>query len=450
MASFTNYEKRMASIWETSWALLCSLHFRFAVLWPRRSCDELCYRSHPAVPQDTQSNQLLQRCLTQLPRDRCGHSQCTVSSLFSLKYCIRNIHHNTMWWCHIPFTNLLHADVFFQLERQFILQTHSRYEVDSAPKEIDDQVDNRPAKYRNIILPKVWYIVGANKKKRQDHINHGLISFVELTKAIASSWRRVDNETRTYVKDIADKLFIKYRREVAEYEGKYGKDALKSTSQKRKAKLATTKNTMKSSTPPKMHRANNGSPKELEEDDIASNHDDSKPTANMHMKMYLPNTSTETRAGTVDALPTRGPDPNEYFAPRLSTLDSAGSGNTNYESFVQSLSNVHPNPSQPYHLHQYQCNTLNTSNMIPLQHRPRRCDYQRLDLNNTNPIHLHSSESQASSALHRVGSEGRHGLMNYTRREIARQTMPAFAWFDELYSQRNCSSARCGSLLFRG
>eukprot|EP00970_Alexandrium_tamarense_P014124 scaffold3881_cov207-Alexandrium_tamarense.AAC.1 len=177
---------------------------------------------------------------------------------------------------------------------------------------------------------------------------------------------------------------------------------------------------MKSSTPPKMHRANNGSPKELEEDDIASNHDDSKPTANMHMKMYLPNTSTETRDGTVYALPTRGPDPNEYFAPRLSTLDSAGSGNTNYESFVQSLSNVHPNHSKPYHLHQCQSNTLNTSNMIPLQHRPRRCDYQRLDLNNTNPIHLHSSESQASSALHRVGSEGRHGLMNFTRRESDR------------------------------
>ncbi|ACI64764.1 predicted protein [Thalassiosira pseudonana CCMP1335] len=311
-------------------------------------------------------------------------------------------------------------NVFFQLERQFILQTHSRYEVDSAPKEIDDQVDNRPAKYRNIILPKDWYIVGANKKKRQDRINHGLISFVELTKAIASSWRRVDNETRTYVKDIADQLFIKYRREVAEYEGKYGKDALKSTSQKRKAKLATTTNTMKSSTPPKMHRANNGSPKELEEDDIASNHDDSKPTANLHMKMYLPNTSTETRAGTVDALPTRGPDPNEYFAPRLSTLDSAGSGNTNYESFVQSLSNAHPNHSKPYHLHQYQCNTLNTSNMIPPQHRPRSCDYHRLELNNTNPTQIYSSESQASSALHRVGSEGRHGLMNYTRREIAR------------------------------
>ena len=325
-----------------------------------------------------------------------------------------------MWWCHIPFTNLLHADVFFQLERQFILQTHSRYEVDSAPKEIDDQVDNRPAKYRNIILPKDWYIVGANKKKRQDRINHGLISFVELTKAIASSWRRVDNETRTYVKDIADQLFIKYRREVAEYEGKYGKDALKSTSQKRKAKLATTTNTMKSSTPPKMHRANNGSPKKLEDDDLASNHDDSKPTANMHMKMYLPNTSTETRDGTVYALPTRGPDPNEYFAPRLSTLDSAGSGNTNYESFLQSLSNAHLNPSQPYHLHQYQCNTLNTSNMIPLQHRPRRCDYQRLELNNTNPTQIYSSESQAASALHRVGSEGRHGLMNYTRRESDR------------------------------
>jgi hypothetical protein len=43
-----------------------------------------------------------------------------------------------------------------------------------------------------------------------------------------------------------------------------------------------------------------------------------------------------------------------------------------------------------------------------------------LELNNTNPIHLYSSESQAASALHRVGSEGRHGLMNYTRRESDR------------------------------
>eukprot|EP00970_Alexandrium_tamarense_P002582 scaffold364_cov224-Alexandrium_tamarense.AAC.11 len=69
----------------------------------------------------------------------------------------------------------LSTDVYFQLERSFLLQTHPDYtpEIDDVPKEVDDNVDVRPMKYRNITLSKNWYTprVGEDKKKRQHHKN---------------------------------------------------------------------------------------------------------------------------------------------------------------------------------------------------------------------------------------------------------------------------------------
>ena len=53
--------------------------------------------------------------------------------------------------------------IFFQLERHYILQTHSKV-VAELPEHVDQGAADRPEKYRNIILPRDWYVVGVNRK----------------------------------------------------------------------------------------------------------------------------------------------------------------------------------------------------------------------------------------------------------------------------------------------
>lgn len=100
--------------------------------------------------------------------------------------------------------------IFFQLERHYILQTNSKLAAE-LPEYVDQGAADRPEKYRNIILPRDWYVVGVNRKKRQDHVNHGIISFDDLTKTISHNWNTADLETRMYCKDLAEMELTRYR-----------------------------------------------------------------------------------------------------------------------------------------------------------------------------------------------------------------------------------------------
>eukprot|EP00970_Alexandrium_tamarense_P016735 scaffold7296_cov151-Alexandrium_tamarense.AAC.1 len=96
----------------------------------------------------------------------------------------------------------------------------------------DPNAAQRPEKYRNIVLPKNWYVVGANRKKRQHHVNHGVISFVELTKTISQSWNTCDFATRMYCKGLADEEMDRYNAEIKAYEDKYGEEVVKAQRKK--------------------------------------------------------------------------------------------------------------------------------------------------------------------------------------------------------------------------
>jgi hypothetical protein len=131
-----------------------------------------------------------------------------------------------------PFTSY---NIFSQLERRYIVQTNSNVVAD-LPAHIDQNASARPEKYRNIILPKDWYVVGANRKKRQHHVNHGVISFVDLSKTISRNWGTCDDATRRYCERLAEGEMVRYSQDINAYSEKYGEEALKARRKKRKKK----------------------------------------------------------------------------------------------------------------------------------------------------------------------------------------------------------------------
>ncbi|KAL7463581.1 hypothetical protein ACHAXS_003935 [Conticribra weissflogii] len=112
-------------------------------------------------------------------------------------------------------------NIFSQLERNYILQSE-KDDPPVLPTSVDDDTSRRPEKYRNVIMPKNWFKVGKIKPKRRERENHGKISFLELTKAIAKGWNEADSEVKQYCRDVAGKELERYREAMADFTKKYG------------------------------------------------------------------------------------------------------------------------------------------------------------------------------------------------------------------------------------
>jgi len=138
----------------------------------------------------------------------------------------------------IPKRPLTAYNIFSILERQYILQSKQKSTLDPdqlPPDAVNDPYYSaRPIKYRNVLLPLDWYVVGKNRKKRQDHQNHGVISFNSLSKMIATAWAEADEETKAFCKKVsADQLEVYYKDQKA-YKEKYGEEAYDAQTRKRK------------------------------------------------------------------------------------------------------------------------------------------------------------------------------------------------------------------------
>jgi hypothetical protein len=110
--------------------------------------------------------------------------------------------------------------LFFQLEREFILQTTRDDDAPTTMKDDDhrplgkDLDVDMPFRYRYIHLSPEWCISGKLKKKRIHRKTHGKISFQDLSTAIASQWKELettDNSTYLYVRKVAARELSKYR-----------------------------------------------------------------------------------------------------------------------------------------------------------------------------------------------------------------------------------------------
>ena len=113
-------------------------------------------------------------------------------------------------------------NIFFQLEREYILQVELGFQPDYEYEDIFDPANTNnyqgpplPSKYNGLILLSDWHLPGKEKRRKRRHRKtHGKIGFQELSLKIADNWRNVDAETRTYCAELCDVGLIQYKNQM--------------------------------------------------------------------------------------------------------------------------------------------------------------------------------------------------------------------------------------------
>ena len=112
-------------------------------------------------------------------------------------------------------------NLFFQLEREYILQTLLGHHPTVSKTDIlFDPTDRTyyqgpplPSRYQNLILPYDWHLPGKTQRRKRVHRKtHGKIGFHELNGRISSSWQVIDDEIRSFCTSLADIESIKYKK----------------------------------------------------------------------------------------------------------------------------------------------------------------------------------------------------------------------------------------------
>jgi hypothetical protein len=97
---------------------------------------------------------------------------------------------------------LFSDNIFFQLEREHILQAQLGFLPEYELSEIFDPSDKSnyqgpplPSRYDGLVYLKDWHLPGKEKRRKRRHRKtHGMIGFQELSLKIADAWKMVDPE----------------------------------------------------------------------------------------------------------------------------------------------------------------------------------------------------------------------------------------------------------------
>lgn len=159
----------------------------------------------------------------------------------------------------VPKRPLTSFNLFSILERRYILQQSQKSDSTESSAQNNNTGDCdsnsdpygaiRPPRYRDLVLAPDWYVVGANRKKRQDHQNHGLISFQDLSNTLSGRWQTADDEIKAYCKKIANGELDNYRKQQEEYKKKYGADVFAAQKKSHKRQKSNNDNNKASSKP---------------------------------------------------------------------------------------------------------------------------------------------------------------------------------------------------------
>eukprot|EP00956_Cyclotella_meneghiniana_P027377 scaffold61142_cov57-Cyclotella_meneghiniana.AAC.14 len=123
-----------------------------------------------------------------------------------------------------PMRPLTAYHIFFQIEREYIIQT-TPGGGDNASSSIHNDhksyQPNVPRRYANIKLSHDWYAGPGKRAKRKHRKSHGKIGFLELSRVVSQRWANLstlDPETKAYVCEIARRELDVYKVELREYE----------------------------------------------------------------------------------------------------------------------------------------------------------------------------------------------------------------------------------------
>ena len=129
---------------------------------------------------------------------------------------------NTMTKPVRPYTEY---NIFFQLEREYILQVLLSVEPTYEPCDVfHPETDTHykgprlPPRYSGLVLQNDWYVPGkARRRKRRHRKSHGAIGFHELTLKIAEAWPLADVETRAFCACLGDVGVMEYKNLMKQY-----------------------------------------------------------------------------------------------------------------------------------------------------------------------------------------------------------------------------------------
>jgi len=118
-----------------------------------------------------------------------------------------------------PYTSY---NLFFQLEREYILQTlHNHTPTITSPSKIFNAATSPtypanappiPPRYANLILPYDWHIPGKTKRRKRLHRkSHGKVGFHELNDRISKAWSVADEGVREFCARLSQIESMKYR-----------------------------------------------------------------------------------------------------------------------------------------------------------------------------------------------------------------------------------------------
>ena len=112
--------------------------------------------------------------------------------------------------------------IYFQIEREFIIQTMSSEDTDKGKSIHEGKAlfHGVPTRYKDTKLSPDWYFGPGRRAKRKHRKQHGKIGFLELSRVIASRWTKLeetDPDIKQFVSKIASQQFDEYKRELKEY-----------------------------------------------------------------------------------------------------------------------------------------------------------------------------------------------------------------------------------------
>lgn len=125
-------------------------------------------------------------------------------------------------------------NIFFQLERAYILQVELNDTTTLPPDEVfrtsqhsyaAHNLPNLPARYARLSLPYDWFLPGKEKRRKRKHRkSHGKISFQELSLKVAAAWKAVPDEVRIYCATVCSAGMDSYKSEMMLWRKRRGED----------------------------------------------------------------------------------------------------------------------------------------------------------------------------------------------------------------------------------
>ena len=122
--------------------------------------------------------------------------------------------------------------IYFQIEREYIIQTMAGADVDKSIHDGKIFFNNVPKRYINIRLSPDWYFGPGKKRKRKHRKQHGKIGFLELSRVITSRWNQLDEtdpDIKQFVSKLADQEMDEYKQELKEYRANITKNMIAPT-----------------------------------------------------------------------------------------------------------------------------------------------------------------------------------------------------------------------------